>query len=34
MYAPRMGYDHLVEAVDGWIRGTSDLCPDMAEHDL
>ena len=34
MYAPRMGYDHLVEAVDGWIRGTSQLCPDMAEHDL
>lgn len=30
MYAPRLGYSHLVEAVDGWIRGTSDLCPDMA----
>ena len=31
VYAPRMGYGHLTEAVDGWIRGTSDLCPDMAE---
>ena len=34
MYFPRMGYDHVVEAIDGWIRGTSNLCPDMAEHDL
>ena len=34
MYAPRLGYGHLVEAVDSWIRGTSDLCPDMAEHAL
>ena len=30
VYAPRLGYGHLVEAVDGWIRGTSSLCPDMA----
>ncbi len=34
MYAPRVGYGHVVDAVDGWIRGTSELCPDMAEHDL
>ena len=34
MYAPRLGYDHLVEAVDAWIRGTHDLCPDMAENDF
>jgi hypothetical protein len=34
MYAPRIGYDHLVDAVDGWIRGTSSLCPDLAENDF
>ena len=30
MYVPRLGYDHVIDAIDGWIRGTSSLCPDMA----
>lgn len=29
VYKPRLGYAHVVDAVDGWIRGTSELCPDM-----
>ena len=34
LYAPRVGYGHVIDAIDGWIRGTSELCPDMAEHAL
>lgn len=34
MYVPKIGYDHVVAAIEGWIKGTSSLCPDMTKHDL
>ena len=34
IFAPRIGYAHVIDAVAGWLRGTSSLCPDMAEHDF
>jgi len=34
MYVPKIGYDHVVSAIEGWVKGTSSLCPDMAKHDF
>jgi hypothetical protein len=34
MYVPKFGYDHMVSAIEGWIKGTSSLCPDMAKNDF
>ena len=34
MYVPKIGYDHMVSAIEGWIKGTSSLCPDMAKNDF
>lgn len=34
MYVPKIGYDHVVSAIEGWVKGTSSLCPDMTKHDL
>lgn len=31
MYRPRMGYDHLAEAIKGWATGANDGCPDLAQ---
>lgn len=29
MYVPTVGHDHVVEAVEQWIRGTGSMCPDL-----
>jgi hypothetical protein len=29
MYVPTIGHDHVVEAVEQWIRGTGTMCPDL-----
>lgn len=29
MYVPTMGYDHVVEAIEGWIQGADTMCPDL-----
>jgi hypothetical protein len=29
VYAPTMGFDHIADALRGWIRGTSTECPEL-----
>ncbi len=29
MYVPTIGHDHVVDAVEQWIRGTGTMCPDL-----
>lgn len=32
MYAPSMGYDHVVEAIKGWATGKNVGCPDLTKN--
>jgi len=32
MYAPSIGYDHVVEAIKGWATGKNVGCPDLTKN--
>jgi hypothetical protein len=34
MYFVNVGYDHIVRAVEQWIKGQNSKCPDMTKRDL